>query len=260
MKLAIALGLVALVACSDDGASTASGGVGGTGTGDATGGSATAGSGGSGGEAGGTTSSTGGGSSGGAGGAGGGLGDPAVFRAADDLAVCSATPPNDCTPSDLDFVASEYGSTFTRHDADATAYRLVAFVEREGPSNIDVLVVDEMAQPIVGLPVAFYYSSAPDPSRADEWYPNKITGVTQSNGVVGFAIGGGAYLPACGAGGPHAVWVSEPGSDPNTTVPSDLADALGMLGGTNHRHLDLIFQRVTPGEPAVDAVTCPLQP
>ena len=254
-------GVVLLVsACGDDGSSTST--IGGTG---GQGGSTTSGTGGS---AGGTTSSGGGGlgGSGGTGGGeggGGGLGDPAVFRSADPLAVCSPTPPQSCTPADMSFVASEYGSTVTRHDADGEtlpAYRLIAFVEREGPSNIDVLVVDEEAQPIVGLPVAFYFSSAPDPSRADEWYPNKVTGITQANGIAGFAIGSGAYLPSCGSGGPHAIWVSEPGATADTTVPSDLADALGMLGGTNHRHLDLIFQRITPGRPVTDAVICPLQP
>jgi len=258
--------LLVLGGCRDDPASTSSAG-GGSAQGGAT--TSTAQGGGGSGGFGGAASSGGAGGLGGAGGEGNGggggatLADPAVFRAADALAVCSPTPPQSCTPSDLAFVASEYGSTFTRHDAGGgtlPAYRLVAFVEREGPSNIDVLVVDEQAQPLVGLPVAFYFSSAPEPSRPDEWYPNKVTGTTGSNGIAGFALASSAYLTSCGGGGPHAIWVSEPGATPDTTVPSDLADGLGMLGGTNHRHLDLIFQRVTPARPAADAVTCPLSP
>ncbi|MEQ9323411.1 MAG: hypothetical protein RIF41_29880 [Polyangiaceae bacterium] len=257
---AMCLSLLATGGCGDDEASTTSAaGVGGMGVGGSAGGT--------GGEGGGGASGAGGEATGGTGGTGGegggGLADPAVFRSADPLAVCSPTPAESCTPSDLTFVASEYGSTFTRHDADggtATAYRLVAFVEREGPSNIDVLVVDEQAQPLVDVPVAFYFSSAPDPSRPDEWYPNKVTGITGSNGIIGFALAPSAYLSRCGGGGPHAIWVSEPGATPNTTVPSDLADALGMLGGTNHRHLDLIFQRTAPESAPADAVTCPLQP
>ncbi|MCA9635092.1 MAG: hypothetical protein KC420_03550 [Myxococcales bacterium] len=190
-------------------------------------------------------------------------GPPAIFRTPDVAPVCGPTPADACTPGDLAWLASEYGSTYTRADPDAVAaagvvYRLIAIVERVGPSNLDVFVVDDLGAPVVGVPVAFYYSTAPDPSRPDEWYPVKVSGVTEAEGRVGFALASSAYLPACGAGGPHAVWVSEPGMEPDTTVPSDLADHLGMLGGTEHRHLDLLFQRTpVPGDP-VDAVHCPL--
>ena len=190
--------------------------------------------------------------------------DPAVFRAADVADVCSQTPPEDCTPADMGFVLSEYGSIVTRTPDTGEAspvYRLAAFVERLGPSNIDVLVVDHQGNPMADVPVAFYWPDAPEDSRPDEWKIKKLTTMTGANGVAGFALGGGAYLPCCGCGGPHAVWISEPGAAPNTTVASDLADYLGMLGNTNHRHLDLIFQRVDPppaGRPS-DATRCPLQ-
>jgi len=160
------------------------------------------------------------------------------------------------------WVTTEYGSEVSRADAawvdqSGVAYRLVAFVERVGPSNIDVFVVDEVGAPLVDIPVAFYYDSLRTPSRPDEWYPVKVEGTTDVTGRVGFALGGGAYLDACGAGGPHAIWVSEPGAAPDTTVASDLADRLGMLGGTEHRHLDLLFQRLPPGlQPS--AAWCPL--
>lgn len=190
--------------------------------------------------------------------------DPVVFRAADQAEVCSSTPQQDCTLADMGFVLSEYGSTLERgDDAGGTraVYRLMAFVERLGPSNIDVLVTDRNGAPLAGVPVAFYWPDAPETSRPDEWYPKKVTTTTGANGIAGFALGGGAYLPCCGCGGPHAVWVSDPGPTPDTTVPTDLADHLGMLGNTNHRHLDLIFQKVDP-PPApgpTGAVRCPLQ-
>jgi len=193
------------------------------------------------------------------------LGDPAVYRAADDADVCASGPPAaDCGPGDMAFVAAEYGTTLTRADdavGTLTTYRLVAMVERLGPSNIDVFVLGPDGAPLPNLPVAFYWPTAPDPSRPDEWYPNKVTGVTGADGRAGFAITADAYLPCCGCGGPHAIWVSEPGGAPDTTVASDLVDRLGMVGGTNHRHLDLMFQRVDPPPaPApVDAVRCPLQ-
>ena len=243
---------------SEDGGSPANGSTSAYGGG---GGEATSSGGGS--SSGGASTSGGGGdSTGGAGGAAG-LGDPTVFRAADELDVCISKPPEaSCTPADMAYVASEYGSTVTRHDASSAsepAFRLVAFVEREGPSSIDVLVVDDKAIPMAGVPVAFYFSSAPDSSRPDEWYPVKVSSSTNASGIAGFAIAASAYLPCCGCGGPHAIWVSQPGATADTTVASDLVDKLGMLGGTNHRHLDLIFQRMLPTGNAVDAVKCPLQ-
>jgi len=190
-------------------------------------------------------------------------GDPAVFQTPDPLVVCNPTPAQACTPSDMDWVASEYGTTFQRASADAIeasgqGFRLIALVEREGPSNLDVFVVDEAGAPLSGIPVAFYFSTAPDTSRPDEWYPVKVTGMTEASGRVGFALTASAYLDTCGGGGPHAIWISQPDSEPDTTVPSDLVDALGMLGGTNHRHLDLLFQRMDPATAPVDAVRCPL--
>lgn len=183
-------------------------------------------------------------------------GDPAVYRTPDVNTVCGPTPADPCTASDMTWVANEYGSTVTRADGDGEVYRLLALVEREGPANLDVFVIDAAGQPLVGVPVAFYFDSAPEPSRPDEWYPVKVTGVTEASGRVGFALAGSAYL-GCGEGGPHAIWISQPGPAPDTTVPSDLADRLGMLVGTNHRHLDLLFQRVTPGD-ALLAPFCPL--
>jgi hypothetical protein len=207
---------------------------------------------------------TGGGAAVGGSGPGGstGLGDPDVYRAVDDAAVCGPTPTQGCEASGMRWVASEYGSSVLRDDdlgATSVVYRLVAFVERVGPSNLDVLVVDELGQPLFDVPVAFYYASAPEPSRPDEWFPVKVSALTGANGIAGFALASSAYLPCCGCGGPHGVWVSEPGDIAGTTVPSDLAADLGMLGGTNHRHLDLIFQRVPPDFAPADASRCPLE-
>jgi len=191
--------------------------------------------------------------------------EPAVFRTVDDAPVCGPTPAEPCTPSDMEWVASEYGSGHRRADpasveAAGVVYRLVEYSERVGPSNIDVWVVDGDGSPLPGIAVAFTWADAPEPSRRDEWYPRKVTTMTDGGGRSGFALGGGAYVPDCGAGGPHAIWISEPGADPETTLPSDVADRLGMLGGTNHRHLDLMFQRQVTTERIIDPVRCPLAP
>lgn len=189
--------------------------------------------------------------------------EPAVFRTPDDAPVCSPTPSEPCTRADTAWVATEYGSEGRRADPARVAvagvvYRLVEIAERVGPSNIDVFVVDRDGAPLEGIVVAFTWPDAPELSRPDEWYPRKVTSTTGSDGRVGFALGGGAYISGCGAGGPHAIWVSMPGAIPDASVPSDLADRLGMLGGTNHRHLDLMFQRQETSSVSVDPVRCPL--
>jgi hypothetical protein len=140
---------------------------------------------------------------------------------------------------DMAWVSEQYGATYARCAADAACgmggvYRLTELREIEGPSNIDVWVFDEGGSPIASLPVAFYWPDAPDTSREDEWYPVKLTELTNTEGRVGFAMGPGAYQGP-GEGGPHAVWVSD------EAFPSDLADRLGMLAGTNHRHLNVTF-------------------
>ncbi|MCH9688276.1 MAG: hypothetical protein K0V04_42995, partial [Deltaproteobacteria bacterium] len=161
------------------------------------------------------------------------LPEPDVFRTPDRADVCGPTPQQPCTPADMAWVAAEYGAEVGRADPQwvdvhGAVYRLIALVERVGPSNIDVFVVDESGSPLAGTAVAFYYDSLRTPSRPDEWYPVKVEATTDGQGRAGFALGPGAYLDACGGGGPHAVWVSEPGTMPDTTVASDLADHLGM--------------------------------
>lgn len=183
---------------------------------------------------------------------------PAVFRAPDEAPVCGPTPPDPCTPSDMAWVATEYGSEVRRAEAAGEVYRLVEIAERVGPSSIDVFVVDGGGAPLEGITVAFTWPDAPNPSRPDEWYPGKVTATTDDRGRAGFSLAASAYLSSCGGGGPHAIWVSMQGATPDTSIPSDLADRLGMLGGTNHRHLDLMFQRQVVGEASIDPVRCPL--
>ena len=191
--------------------------------------------------------------------------DPVVYRAHDEADVCSSNPPADCTLSDMAWVASEYGFTVDRAPDGWTGsapyvYRLVGLVERVGPSNIDVYVIDEAGSPIVGVRVAWWWPDVGSASGAvatstDEWYASMLPGTTEASGRVGFMLAGSAYLPCCGCGGPHAVWISEPSA--SGAVPSDRAGALGMLGGTNHRHMDLVFQRwPLVGEPTGTA-RCP---
>jgi hypothetical protein len=142
---------------------------------------------------------------------------------------------------DMAWVRQTYGSDFARATPEMLAgathvCRLIEFREREGPSNIDTFTMGEDDQPLANITVAFYWPDAPTPSRPEEWKPKKYYQRTDIRGKVGFALGPGAYIRDPAVGGPHAIWVSEP------TMPSDLADKLGMLAGTNHRHLEPVFQ------------------
>ena len=55
---------------------------------------------------------------------------------------------------------------------------------------------------------------------------------TDSDGYAEFIMGTGAYyFPP--DGGPHTVWLAVEGTD--------CLGGLGMLGGTNHKHLDSVW-------------------
>ncbi len=107
-------------------------------------------------------------------------------------------------------------------------------------------------RPAVDLWIAWYWPDAPENLQAmptNGLPPGMVSGradrpgVTNLNGDVGFAMGGGAYdfVPAIG---PHAVWV--------WGQNSDVILGLGMKGGTNHDHINLVFQQSVVDEPPVD--------
>lgn len=85
---------------------------------------------------------------------------------------------------------------------------------------------DPFAMPVNGLPEGMVYGRA-------------VWGYTNLNGEIGHAMGSGAYYFPPNIG-PHATWVYG--------ANSDVVFGLGMLGGTNHDHLDVTFQQ-SEGEP-----------
>lgn len=89
---------------------------------------------------------------------------------------------------------------------------------------------DEQGNPVPNAMVVFAWDGAP-------WLPSElyhgnymhgVYGPTNENGDIGFGMGHGAYyfVPD---GGPHFAWVGNSG---------DILFGIGMLGGTNHEHVD----------------------
>jgi hypothetical protein len=156
----------------------------------------------------------------------------------------------------LGWLVDIYGVRVTRAPPAEVAqagavYRLVEIAEREGPVAIEVWVVDANAGKLAGAPVTVCYPVVTDTLGLPACSSNEVALTVKAEGHADFTMTGSGYI-SCGQLGPFAAWVSEPG------VPSDRVYGLGMLAGTNHRHVNLLFQRVESGKPATDATRCPL--
>jgi hypothetical protein len=105
----------------------------------------------------------------------------------------------------------------------------------EGPSVLVVRIENADGDPIQSVPVVFYWPDArllPPEQRACGLDRGLVI-ASKSNGNAEFGMGPGAYyFPP--AGGPHAVWVATEGTD--------CLGGMGMLGGTNHIHLDSVWR------------------
>lgn len=103
-----------------------------------------------------------------------------------------------------------------------------------GPSVLVAHAQDADGQPVANATVVLYWPDAPwlPPELQSCALDRGVYGPTNLNGDIGFGLGPGSYyFPP--SGGPHVMWVA--GS------PSCLA-GLGMLGGTEHQHLDSTWQ------------------
>jgi hypothetical protein len=97
------------------------------------------------------------------------------------------------------------------------------------PAIIIAHVEDSSGRPLENITVVFSWPDAPTlpPELHNCGLDRGVYGPTNVNGDIGFGLGPGAYyFPP--SGGPHTVWL--PGG-------ACLA-GLGMLGGTNHEHVD----------------------
>jgi hypothetical protein len=144
---------------------------------------------------------------------------------------------------DWDWLVANFGGTKLKRtpvpEGVSQVYRIVKLQDIEGPAVEVVNVTDPAGHPLAGIRVVRYWPDAPDlpdwPAPASRWHPHGVFGQTNDRGDIGFGMGHGDYYFPPG-GGASAVWVAEEAG------PSDLIEGLGMLGGTNHRHLDIYYQ------------------
>jgi len=127
----------------------------------------------------------------------------------------------------LKWALDKYNVKFTIVAKSRDHWEVVALYEVIGPASMTVRVVPGYVAPEVNMvPIVF------------AWPDGKVQQFTDANGQSGFGMGVGAYYhPDRGETGPHWVYV-------NTTHPTDIVEGLGMIGKTNHAHLEPTFQFV----------------
>lgn len=130
---------------------------------------------------------------------------------------------------DWDWVTANYGAVaYWRQPGSAC---LAELREVEGPST---LIAD------VGVPgaeVVFYWPDAPFLSSELQncGLDRGLIVAAKANGRAEFAMGGGSYyFPPIG--GPHWIWVL------GGPQHGDCLGGIGMLGLTNHKHLDSVWR------------------
>jgi len=125
---------------------------------------------------------------------------------------------------DMGWVDQTYGSWIERASPPpgGLVYRIVELREIEGPVTIKVWVKDSAGNPLSGVTVRCSYPG---------WEPEIKS--TEEDGTVSLCAMGD-YINPWGSGGARSMEV--------LGGASDIARSLGMLGGTEHRHLDVVFQ------------------
>jgi hypothetical protein len=167
---------------------------------------------------------------------------------------------------DWDWLRASFGDVkITRAQPSAgetMAYRVVKVQDLAGPAVQVVKVADQDGKGLQGKVVARYWPGAPVlpkmSSAVSKWHPKGVSGKTNEEGMIGFGMGHGDYYFAPN-GGASSVWVADEAG------PSDLISGLGMLGGTNHRHLEVYYQLqavepVPHEDPEEDPSTSPVEP
>jgi hypothetical protein len=135
----------------------------------------------------------------------------------------------DGTERDWDWLIATFGAVTLERGTGTASVTVLRTVE--GPVAMVIRTVNSVGDPIENVPIVFHWPDAPplEPWQQACGLDRGIIGYTDGNGYTDFILGSGAYyFPP--NGGPHTVWVAAEGTD--------CLGGLGMLGGTNHKHLD----------------------
>lgn len=124
---------------------------------------------------------------------------------------------------DMDWAAQIYGSWIERATAgaDGSIFRVVELREIEGNHTIKVWVKDGSGNPLPEVSVRCFWSGGEETKDTEEDRTGSLCAM-------------GDYIKPLGSRGARSMEVFG--------GASDIARALGMLGATNHRHLDVVFQ------------------
>lgn len=149
---------------------------------------------------------------------------------------------------DSGWLYSVFGPVDIRSAPTGSAYRVVELREVVGPATIVVTVLDANGQPVPNVPVVWSWPDAPVDASLG-WDGKGVVGPTNANGDVGFGMGKGAYyFPP--TKGPHSVFMTA----------GDYVGGLGMIGLTNHRHIDVVYQYVPVAPPEPQPEPNPYEP
>jgi len=136
---------------------------------------------------------------------------------------------------DLEWAKKKYNIIVNECPRDVDHWELVELHEKVScAATLTVYVIGERIEKV---PAAFYWDDAPDPAPG-EWKPRKKVQATNEEGQTGFGMGPGAFYHPQLEHGPHSAWISQPIKG----IPSDELDGIGMVGGTNHDHIDPTFE------------------
>jgi hypothetical protein len=139
----------------------------------------------------------------------------------------------DGTEQDWEWLTATFGAVTLERGTGSASVRVLRAIE--GPVALVARVENADGDPIEGVPVVFYWPNArllPPEQQACGLDRGDVI-LTNSNGNAEFIMGGGSYYFPPG-GGLHVVWVATEGTD--------CLGGLGMLGGTNHIHLDSVWR------------------
>jgi hypothetical protein len=113
----------------------------------------------------------------------------------------------------------------------------------DAPAAIIVKTLSPGGAPLEACPVARHWPGAPElPADRQHWKKRGVVGWTNVNGDVGFGMGQGDFYSPPNVP-PTWVWIAQvsQASGDQPAVPTEAVSGLGMLAGTNHDHVDVVF-------------------